>query len=286
MKLSKVFKKDVEKYLGIIPDKRRKDFKQFIAENGGYTNAIETLKSQLSKRTEFKVKKEIRQKQVKTQKEYVERKKDIRPKTDVKKRGRKSKKLIESAEKIQKLFRRKKESNKLFTLTPNKTWKTKFSYTLINKLPSGKLYLIGDYHPSPLYLEDFIQVFQFYKVDKYLISKIQELGKGYKVNIGFHIGTAKRTNNYKMELGRVHQKFNYEYSAFYKLVKSTMIFDKFDVYKYLEDVYNEYKKVFEANYDLLINTTIEKIYIDIYKTKPLNGSSYIPLPEWVANKKQ
>ncbi len=46
MKLSKVFKKDVGKYLGIIPDKRRKDFKQFIAENGGYsTNAIESLKS-------------------------------------------------------------------------------------------------------------------------------------------------------------------------------------------------------------------------------------------------
>ena len=37
MKLGKVFKKDVEKYLGIIQDKRRKDFKQFIAENGGYT---------------------------------------------------------------------------------------------------------------------------------------------------------------------------------------------------------------------------------------------------------
>ncbi len=32
MKLSKVLKKDVEKYLGTIPDKRRKDFKQFIAE--------------------------------------------------------------------------------------------------------------------------------------------------------------------------------------------------------------------------------------------------------------
>ena len=91
MKLSKVFKKDVERYLGIIPDKRRKDFKQFIAENGGFNNAIATLKSRLSEKTEFKVKKEVRQKQVKTQKEYVERKKDIRPKTDVKKRGRKSK---------------------------------------------------------------------------------------------------------------------------------------------------------------------------------------------------
>ncbi len=53
--------RDIEKYLGIIPDKRRKDFKQFIIENGGYTNAIETLKSQLNKKTEFKVKKEVRQ---------------------------------------------------------------------------------------------------------------------------------------------------------------------------------------------------------------------------------
>ena len=48
MKLSKIFKQDVERYLGNIPDKRRKDFKQFIAENGGYTNAIESLKSRLS----------------------------------------------------------------------------------------------------------------------------------------------------------------------------------------------------------------------------------------------
>ena len=108
MKLSKVFKKDVERYLGIIPDKRRKDFKQFIAENGGFNNAIATLKSRLSEKTEFKVKKGVRQKQVKTQKEYVERKKEIRPKTDVKRKGRKSKKLIEAASKIQKLFRRTK----------------------------------------------------------------------------------------------------------------------------------------------------------------------------------
>ncbi len=59
MKWSKVFQKDVEKYLGIIPDKRRKDFKQLIAENGGYNNAIETLKSQLSKRLNSMLKKKL-----------------------------------------------------------------------------------------------------------------------------------------------------------------------------------------------------------------------------------
>ncbi len=76
MKLSKVFKKDVERYLGIIPDERRKDFKQFIAENGGYNNAIKSLKSRLSEKTEFKVKKEIRQKQVKVQKKYETKKRE------------------------------------------------------------------------------------------------------------------------------------------------------------------------------------------------------------------
>ena len=58
MKIGKVFKKDVEKYLGIIWDRRQKDFKQFIAENVGYTNAIESFKSRLSKKTEIKVKKD------------------------------------------------------------------------------------------------------------------------------------------------------------------------------------------------------------------------------------
>jgi hypothetical protein len=120
--------------LGIIPDRRRKDFKQFIAENGGYNNAIETLKSRLSEKTEFKVKKEVRQKQVKVQKEYVERKKEIRPKTDLKKKGRKSKKLIDAVSKIQKFYRNEKEKNELFTLKPEKIWNTIFSYTLTNNL--------------------------------------------------------------------------------------------------------------------------------------------------------
>ncbi len=74
MKLSKVLKKDIIKHLGITPERRRKDFKQFIAENGGYNNAIETLKSRLNEKTEFKAKKEVRSKQIIIQKEYIERK--------------------------------------------------------------------------------------------------------------------------------------------------------------------------------------------------------------------
>ena len=92
MKLSKVLKKDTIKHLGITPDRRRKDFKHFIAENGGYNNAIETLKSRLNEKTEFKAKKEVRSKQITIQKEYIERKSNptARPK-----RPRTNKKTIE-----------------------------------------------------------------------------------------------------------------------------------------------------------------------------------------------
>ncbi len=117
MKLSKVLKKDIIKHLGITPDKRRKDFKQFIAENGGYNNAIETLKSRLNE--------------------------------------------------------------------PDKIWNTKFSYVLHNHLSSSKLTFDG------LELKDLIDVFQYYKIPKYLIEKLKELGKGYKVNIGFDITLLK-----------------------------------------------------------------------------------------------
>jgi hypothetical protein len=74
MKINKVLKRDIEKHLGIIPDKRRNDFKKFIAENGGFDNAIETLKSRLSGLQEYKVKKQVREKQVVVQKKYVEKK--------------------------------------------------------------------------------------------------------------------------------------------------------------------------------------------------------------------
>ena len=63
-----------------------------------------------------------------------------------------------------------------------------------------------------------------------------------------------------------------------------MIFGKSDVYIYLEDVYYQYK-ILGDYYDSDDIVSINKIYIDIYKTKPLNGSSYIALPEYIANKK-
>ncbi len=67
------------------------------------------------------------------------------------------------------------------------------------------------------------------------------------------------------------------------ILKPTIIFGKYDIYEYFEEVYkdiNYYADEYNAGVAAILN-----IYIDIYKTKPLNGSSYIPLPECIANKK-
>jgi hypothetical protein len=274
MKLSKVFKKDIEKYLGIIPDRRRKDFKQYIAENGGYDTAIKTLKSRLNEKTEFKAKKEVRQKQVKTQKEYVERKKEIRPKTDVKRKGRKSKKSIEAATKIQRFYTIQKQINrertKLFSLEPSKIWNTKYSYNLHNQLPSS-IIRTDDKSGETLLLikDDMVEVFQYYKIDKYLIQKLKEQKQSYKINLGYSI-TAKDLITGK-------------YNEIKSILKSYTIYGKSDIYKYFEEVYDDFSYYCDIYNKGVV--TINNIYIDIYKVKPLNGSSYIPLPEWVANKK-
>ncbi len=43
------------------------------------------------------------------------------------------------------------------------------------------------------------------------------------MNIGFHIGTAKKILNTNFKPGSVHQKFNYAYGGLYKIVTSIKI---------------------------------------------------------------
>ena len=54
MAISKVLNIYISKYLGIIPDLRRKDFKQLVAENGGLDRTIISLKSRLNEVPAYK----------------------------------------------------------------------------------------------------------------------------------------------------------------------------------------------------------------------------------------
>ena len=271
MKISKVFKRDVKKYLGIIIDIRRKDFRQYIAENGGYNNAIETLKTQLNNTQKYGLKKSVREKQVKTQKEYIERKQNIRPKTDIKKRGRPSNKKIKSITDIQRFYRDNKRRNVLFTLNPQKVWNTKYSYNLVVDYP------FNDEIPAE---NNFVNVFQYYKIANFLNSKLNEYNGSYKLNIGYCVRILKEVKDEENNNIRVIEQ------DLKQLIKGEQIFNKVDIYKYFEKVYNSVEQISNGEaykYQEVID--IKNIYIDIHKTKPLNGSSYITLPDWISNKK-
>ena len=283
MKLSKVLKKDIIKHLGITPDRRRKDFKQYIAENGGYNNAIETLKSRLNIKPEFKAKTEVRKKQITVQKEYVERKRNPTAGPKKPRKPRMSKKAIEKhnksakiiqdfyyAQKRRHLQETRNSRDQLFTLNPSKVWNTKFSYTLVNHLPSSMKRFDPD-TGKYIYLNvnDMVEVLQYYKIVKYLIQKLEEFKSGYKLNIGFNI--------------TIHDIQEGRFYAFKEIFKSVIIFNKYDIYKYFEVIYGKFDYLCEEYNKGVVE--IKEIYIDIYKTKPLNGSSYIALPEYIANKK-
>jgi hypothetical protein len=54
MAIPKVLRNNITKYLGIVPDLRRKDFKQLIAENGGLDKTIISLKNRLNEIPAYK----------------------------------------------------------------------------------------------------------------------------------------------------------------------------------------------------------------------------------------
>ena len=116
-------------------------------------------------------------------------------------------------------------------------------------------YLLDE--PIGLEDEEFVDVFQFYKVNEFLIKKIKEVGKGYKVNIGFEIEVVtKQLKEYKKNEPRDKQ-YEYIYKDMGKIVKSVMIFDKTDVYNYFEEVYGEYKQLL-GGYDVQYTVAIFK----------------------------
>ena len=66
-------------------------------------------------------------------------------------------------------------------------------------------------------------------------------------------------------------------------MKAKIIFTKSDVYTYIDNLFREFHELQERDYVKILN--IENVSVIVYKTKPLAGSSYIPLPKWIDDKK-
>ena len=117
-------------------------------------------------------------------------------------------------------------------------------------------------------IDEFRVAFHFYKISKYQIETLNKNKTGFKLNIGFGLFTDDK------DIDEDEHK---------TIVKAKRILTKYDIYTYMDDVFEAFQRVAEKAYLHIFD--LNSIYIDIYKTKALNGSSYIALPEYIANKK-
>ena len=81
----------------------------------------------------------------------------------------------------------------------------------------------------------------------------------------------------------VYDKGSIEFENFNKTLGAKYILSKSDIFRYLEEVYGSFERKSEESYTNILG--LNHINLMITKVNPLSGSSYIPLPEWVANKK-
>lgn len=255
--MSKKLKNDAFKYLGIVVDFRIKRFKEL-----GKEATFKYIQEELNKNKEYRKTVEKRKKQIITQKRYETKKRD-------------AVKQNTNATKIQREF----ERNKLWRVQPKKCWYSYFKYRVNNNklnLSNGDGYtyneiayhLMNNQNITGLDIEDFKKVFHFYKVSNFILSKLKESDSGIKMSISFNLLVLGKDNIV---------------DDFQRTLKAKSILNKSDVYKYVDDVFREFIKIQEKNYMKIVN--IENVDVIVHKMKALNGSSYIPLPEKIANKK-
>ena len=98
---------------------------------------------------------------------------------------------------------------------------------------------------------------------------MKDFPAGFKLNIGF-----------SLSIGNLYERKN---NVYQKIITAKQILNKADVFHHIDEVFYDFSKVFEKSYTIV--SKIDDIIFNINKIKPLNGKSYISLPEWIANKK-
>lgn len=255
-------------------DRREKGFNIFMGNHGGYKNTLIYLRNYINNLLLNPVNKDYKQKiqkriaQPAIQKKHITKKKEV-IKVNLEKRNK-------SAYKIQREF----ERNRLFKINPRTCWKSHSNFKLFNTRPDlvgingyneeqlNKLLMNKELEIEHLSIEDFKTFFHFYKISNFILTKFKENPTGFKLNIGFELLTLTKDTTIE---------------PFTKMLKGKMILTKSDLYHYIDEVFEEYIKISEKSYMKIVN--IDNVSIVINKTKALNASSYIPLPDWISNKK-
>lgn len=117
--------------------------------------------------------------------------------------------------------------------------------------------------------EEFNKYINFYKIKEFMKQKLMENKGGIKMNLSFSLYT-----KYKDEM---------IISIFNKILKGKNIYNNRDIDEYITEFINSFNKLY--NRDYLKIASVRNIGVMTNKIKPLNAKSYIPLPEWIFNKK-
>ena len=72
-------------------------------------------------------------------------------------------------------------------------------------------------------------------------------------------------------------------NVYQKIITAKQILNKADVFHHIDEVFYDFSKLLEKSYTIV--SKIDGMIFNVNKIKPLNGKSYIALPEWIANKK-
>lgn len=203
-----------------------------------------------------------------------------------KKRANKNKETIRKQERIKKqreelkTITKRKETSKLQLLEPsNSSFKSYNEYTIKNDYPEmipihhlseslvELLAIENKLDKSAIPEEDIEAFLDFYNVETFLKTK-----QGFKAYLSMQFLTAHPTNGKKVlikEEGITSKSF--------------LIRNEYNVYDILKSLKDTYSKFSHKNYKFPFQ--LQKLVISVAKVNSLTGSSYIPLPEWIANKK-
>ena len=167
---------------------------------------------------------------------------------------------------------------RLFFMKPTDGSFTSYNeYTIFNDYPEmipmqhlttddALVFLVDDAEPPAIPEEQVERFLRFYRIENYLKTKT-----GHKAYVSIKFLTAIKA----------HGSFSIE--SRFVTSKSFLIRNEYDVYDIIESVMDIYKTFREQNYNFPFQ--LESLTVSVAKVNSLTGSSYIPLPDWISNKK-
>lgn len=266
-KVPKSIKDKLFKYGVNLPTKGSTNaYKNILIEKNltekGYISYLKDITAKLKKKEDAKIKKIAIQTKKDIEKEEVVKTVNLRNKI--------------APSRINKVLKQNiKQRNQLFNMSPtDSSFKSYQKYSVKNTIPRRTKIIEGTYIEDDIEKTDYKKInvdineddirkaLNYYKVYEYLKTK-----KGFKVWISLEIDAKNQGDN----------------TVLYVSSKSRVIYTDSDIYTLINQLIISFNKVREQNYIILYK--LNKIDIHIAKVKTLTASSYIELPDKIANKK-